>query len=428
MIQKLRKKFIIINMTLVSLVLIVVLCALCLSNYQKLQSESLGAMRHALSAPPDDNFKPKMELNRRKDESPFNNIRIFIVTLNESGTIDSLNNNGTEVTEALAQEAVTKALETGKDQGNIKSLALRYIIEDTADGRKIAFADTISQTRSMQTLILNSLLILIAGMAAFFIISLFLSKWALKPVEKAWAQQNQFIADASHELKTPLTVILANLKILLTHKEDTISNQSRWIENTHTEATRMKELVENLLFLARSESDTVTYITGSINLSDTVWKCLLPFESIAFEQGITIRENIAPSLYTQGNEGQLKQLMAILLDNACKYADRDKQVTVTLSRDQEKAVLSVNNTGEPVPQEELDHIFERFYRSDKSRVRTENPPHPRSAESKEGGYGLGLSIAQTIVQNHHGKISVQSAESIGTTFTVTLPLYASKNI
>jgi len=428
MIQKLRKKFIIINMTLVSLVLIVVLCALCLSNYQKLQSESLGAMRHALSAPPDDNFKPKMELNRKKDESPFNNIRIFIVILNESGTIDSLNNNGTEVTEALAQEAVTNALETGKDQGNIKSLALRYIIEDTADGRKIAFADTISQTRSMQTLILNSLLILIAGMAAFFIISLFLSKWALKPVEKAWAQQNQFIADASHELKTPLTVILANLKILLTHKEDTISNQSRWIENTHTEATRMKELVENLLFLARSESDTVTYITGSINLSDTVWKCLLPFESIAFEQGITIRENIAPSLYTQGNEGQLKQLMAILLDNACKYADRDKQVTVTLSRDQEKAVLSVNNTGEPVPQEELDHIFERFYRSDKSRVRTESPPHPRSAESQEGGYGLGLSIAQTIVQSHHGKISVQSAETIGTTFTVTLPLYASKNI
>ena len=428
MIQKLRKKFIIINMTLVSLVLIVVLCALCLSNYQKLQSESLGAMRHALSAPPDDNFKPKMELNRRKDESPFNNIRIFIVILNESGTIDSLNNNGTEVTEALAQEAVTKALETGKDQGNIKSLALRYIIEDTADGRKIAFADTILQTRSMQTLILNSLLIMIAGMAAFFIISLFLSKWALKPVEKAWAQQNQFIADASHELKTPLTVILANLKILLTHKEDTISNQSRWIENTHTEATRMKELVENLLFLARSESDTVTYITGSINLSDTVWKCLLPFESIAFEQGITIRENIAPSLYTLGNEGQLKQLMAILLDNACKYADRDKQVTVTLSRDQEKAVLSVNNTGEPVPQEELDHIFERFYRSDKSRVRTESPPHPRSAESQEGGYGLGLSIAQTIVQSHHGKISVQSAESIGTTFTVTLPLYASKNI
>ena len=428
MIQKLRKKFIIINMTLVSLVLIVVLCALCLSNYQKLQSESLGAMRHALSAPPDDNFKPKMELNRKKDESPFNNIRIFIVILNESGTIDSLNNNGTEVTKALAQEAVTKALETGKDQGNIKSLALRYIIEDTADGRKIAFADTISQTRSMQTLILNSLLILIAGMAAFFIISLFLSKWALKPVEKAWAQQNQFIADASHELKTPLTVILANLKILLTHKEDTISNQSRWIENTHTEATRMKELVENLLFLARSESDTVTYITGSINLSDTVWKCLLPFESIAFEQGITIRENIAPSLYTLGNEGQLKQLMAILLDNACKYADRDKQVTVTLSRDQEKAVLSVNNTGEPVPQEELDHIFERFYRSDKSRVRTESPPHPRSAESQEGGYGLGLSIAQTIVQSHHGKISVQSAETIGTTFTVTLPLYASKNI
>jgi len=401
-------------MILVSVVLVIVLCVFCISNYQKQQSESLNAMRHALQEPPG-NSMPKMELDRKQNEDPFNNIRIFTVTLDENGDITSLNTNGTEVTDALAQEAVTEALAAGKNQGNIKRLALRYMIEDTLDGRKIAFADTIAQANSMRTLLLTALLILIGGLTAFFFISLFLSKWALRPVEKAWEQQNQFIADASHELKTPLTVILANLKILLAHKEDTISHQSRWIENTQTETTRMKELVDNLLFLARSESNTVSYITGNLNLSDIVWNCLLPFESLAFEQGVSIQENIAPNLCIQGDDGQIKQLMAILLDNACKYADKEKRVTVSLSREQEKAILSVNNTGEPVLQEELAHLFERFYRSDKSRVR------------KEGGYGLGLSIAQTIVQNHHGKITVQSGLSFGTTFTVTLPLYASKN-
>ena len=170
----------------------------------------------------------------------------------------------------------------------------------------------------MRSLILTSLLILAGSMAAFFIISLFLAKWALTPVERAWDQQNQFIADASHELKTPLTVILANLKILLSHKEDTISNQFRWIENTHTEASRMKKLVENLLFLARSESNTVPAAVNTFNLSDTVWSCLLPFESVAFEQGVTLNESVTPGLSMLGDEGQIKQLTAILLDNACK--------------------------------------------------------------------------------------------------------------
>ena len=172
----------------------------------------------------------------------------------------------------------------------------------------------------------------------------------------------------------------------------------------------MKKLVENLLFLARSESNTVPTAVNTFNLSDAVWSCLLPFESVAFEQGVTLNESVTPDLSMLGDEGQIKQLTAILLDNACKYAGKEKKVTVILEQFQEKARLSVNNTGEPIPPEELSHLFERFYRSDKSRART------------EGGYGLGLSIAQTIVKKHRGRIQAESNALYGTTFTVWLPL------
>ena len=132
-------------------------------------------------------------------------------------------------------------------------------------------------------------------------------------------QQNQFVADASHELKTPLTVILANLNIILTHPNDTIQKQIKWIENTYAESERMKKLVDQLLFLAKSDAVQIPAIFASFLLSDAAWSCLLPFESIAFEKKINIIEEISPDIWIYGNEEQIKQLMVILIDNACKY-------------------------------------------------------------------------------------------------------------
>lgn len=415
MIKKLRWKFILINMSLVFAVLAVVFTVLCLSSYQRYENENANALHRALEDSrkdiPDEKFVFGKNFGERNDRSPFNLIPIFVVTLDQDSAVSSISGaNRQGVTEELAREASEAALADGKKQGRLNSFSLTYLIEETADGTKIAFADTTHEFDSIRSLILTSLLILIGSMAAFFFISLFLARWALAPVQKAWDQQNQFIADASHELKTPLTVILANLKILLSHREDTIAQQSRWIENTQTEAARMKKLVENLLFLARSESNTIPLTMCSFNLSDALWSCLLPFESLAFEQGVTLNEEIAGDLFLTGDENQLKQLTVILLDNACKYASGEKKVTVRLEQVQEKAVLTVNNTGDAIPSEELSHLFERFYRSDKSRART------------EGGYGLGLSIASTIVKNHRGKIQVQSTLESGTTFTVQLPL------
>lgn len=179
-------------------------------------------------------------------------------------------------------------------------MGLRFLRQDTPSGTRIAFADMSSGRSTMRGLMLTSLLVGIGGLAAFFGISLFLSAWALRPVERAWEQQRQFVADASHELKTPLTVILANTGILLSHKGNTIEAEQRWVENTKEEASRMKTLVDELLFLARMDA-AHTPVLVPLDLSDVVMSRLLPFESVAYEQGITLDSRIDPGILVSGD-------------------------------------------------------------------------------------------------------------------------------
>lgn len=425
MIKKLRRKFVLINMLLVTVVLCIVLGMLIFSRMRAFRRESEGAMRamlqlrqmNAQGMPPRNDQDPenapqfpKLDLEPGGRNKPFNATPVFLTILDENQEIaDIVSPGSSEVTENLASEAVKAALFTNAEQGYLSNLKLRFLMQQTPDGLKIAFADTVQETRSLHELILACILVLLLALLCFLVISIFLARWALRPVENAWEQQNQFIADASHELKTPLTVILANLRILLSHPQSTISMESKWLENTQSEAQRMKELVEKLLFLARSDANSTPFVSTHFSLSDLAWSCLLTFEPVAFEHGITISEEITDHIFVTGDSGQLKQLLAILLDNACKYADNEKKVTVTLKMDADRVLLKVCNTGAPIPPEALPHLFERFYRTDKSRARL------------AGGYGLGLSIAHTIVKNHRGKIAVASDEVSGTSFTVTLP-------
>lgn len=276
-------------------------------------------------------------------------------------------------------------------------------------GMKIAFVDRSLEINTLTSLVKTSLLVGFGSLLAFFLISLFLGKWALRPVEKAWLQQKQFVADASHELKTPLTVIRANADIVLSHPQETVQEQAQWIEYIQAEANRMTTLVNNLLFLARTDEAKSSIIMSSINLSDIVWGCVLPFEPVAFEQDKTLQTDIVPGLYVIGDENQIKQLLGILLDNACKYSGQRGTISVKLTKNSEhKVILAVNNTGSYIPPDQQEQIFERFFRLDKSRSR------------EHGGYGLGLAIARSIVRMHNGKISVQSTQETGTTFTVVL--------
>ena len=409
MIRKLRKKFIIINMTLVSLVLVCVFLTISFSTYQQLRKQSVDSMQRVLSQNPDsDPFKP--EIGGFRPQQQFSFTPVFSVILNSGGSITDSYTQNVSVSDDVLQQAAQKAFSSGRSEGILLEFNLRYLRQDSADGIRIAFADMTGETDSMQSLIIRLLLIGAGGLAAFFLISLFLSGWALRPVEKAWRQQRQFTADASHELKTPLTVILANTGILLSHKNETIGGQEKWVENTRVEATRMKKLVDDLLFLAKSDDARLPAVYRPLDFSDTVLSGILPFEAVAYEQKITIQNTIEKNITVSGDSEQLKQLIFILMDNACKYTPDGGEVTVTLSREQDKARLAVTNTGGFIEPEDLAHIFERFYRSDKSRARM------------QGGYGLGLAIAKSIIDKHRGSISAVSSEHSGTTFTVVLPV------
>ncbi|MEN6391693.1 MAG: ATP-binding protein, partial [Syntrophomonas sp.] len=273
-------------------------------------------------------------------------------------------------------------------------------------GLRIAFVDRSMEITTLSSLIKTSVLVGVGSLSVFFLISLFLANLALRPAQKAWDQQKQFVADASHELKTPLTVILANAGIVLAHKEQTVEEQAKWIEYIQTEASRMSALVDNLLFLAKTDDVKSKIILNPVNLSDVVWRTVLPFEPVLYEQHKTLDSEIEPDLYINGDESRLKQLVGILLDNACKYADEHGTITVRLSKKAGEVILSVNNTGGIIPEDQIEHIFERFYRVDKSRAR------------QEGGYGLGLAIAETIAQIHQAPIAVESSPDQGTTFSV----------
>lgn len=413
MLHRLRVKFILTNMLLVTLVLLAVFGALVYSTASQLQRESVTVMTLMLrrdGVPPQFEFKAPLPGTEREWQSV---IPAFCVMVDGQGEISLEAGENVKVSQDVVEQAVEQVLTSGANSGTLSELGLRFLKETTQDGEiQIAFSDLSWEWNSLWRLVFNSLLIGAGAMVVFFLISLFLSRLALKPVEEAWQQQRQFVADASHELKTPLTVILANTGIVEGHPQDTVASQDKWIRYIREEAQRMKGLVEDMLFLAKHDDARRPTKSQLCNLSDLVTGCVLRFESVAFESGVELDSEIQPELSIHGDLDCLERLVMILLDNAVKYAGEPGRVRLELQRRQERAVLSVTNTGTPIPPEHLEHLFQRFYRVDGSRSR------------KEGGYGLGLAIAQTIVQAHRGQIEVKSDAQNGTCFTVTLPRVA----
>ena len=200
---------------------------------------------------------------------------------------------------------------------------------------------------SWQGLAATLLLVGVVALAAFFLISIFFSRWALRPVEHAWNQQKQFVADASHELKTPLTVILANTAILRSHPRDTIADQRQWVESTQVEALRMQDLVNDMLELARPDDDRASAETAFsvVDLSDLVENLALQFESVAFERNVELDCEVEGNVRAKGLEKRLERLVSTLLDNACKYARASSSVRVTLSASEREATFRVVNDG-----------------------------------------------------------------------------------
>lgn len=411
MIKQLRKKFVLITMSLITFVLLIVFAAITISGYRQLVRETKSALERNLTMKPDKPLLPQIGSGPdkdRQDEPAFKIIPVVTVTVDRTGQILSRTQENASISEDVLTEAIERALNDNSAEGTISGLGLRYMLKNEGSLTKIAFADRSIEFSSIRQTGLRLCFILIAALVIFYIICLFLARWAMRPVEKAWQRQQQFIADASHELKTPLTVILANLQILAAHRSETIGHQYQWLENTQAEAMHMKKLIEDLLFLAKSDAAGIGLSIEHFNLSETLWSCLLPFEPVAFERGVAVQEAIAPDIMIDGDAGQFSQLAAILLDNAIKYAGKGGEVTLRLFRQDNKIIFTVHNTGEPIEAEAIRHIFDRFYRTDKARSRS------------AGGYGLGLAIAKSIVEKHHGKIWAESRQKEGTTFIVEL--------
>lgn len=299
---------------------------------------------------------------------------------------------------AFLDELINTALSEKSNEGVISEYSLRFYRSENQDRTSIVFADISNEKRIIRGMIKNAVIIGISGYIVFFVISLILAKWVTKPVEKAWNEQKQFIADASHELKTPLTVITTNTEMLMdgNYSDD---DKTEFTNNIYSMSKRMRGLVESLLELARMDNKAVMSVHEKINFSKLVTDCTLHFEPLFFEKDMELISEIEKDVYLSGDKNKLKQAVDILLDNALKYSDHEKPVTVELKQQGNHAFLSVSGYGQQISKSDCSKIFKRFYRVDESR----NDGH---------SYGLGLSIAESIVNEHKGRIWVVSEDGM----------------
>ena len=406
MLRQLKIKFIAITMILVSIILFFVFTLMYQSNVKSTYDKSVEDLKTISSLDITKFSEP--QTNKVLKELQF--VPLFIVNIDESGVILSQIKSNISMDDESFKSIVKAAHESQEDIGTIKSMDIRYYKKHYSLYEKISFIDISRDNKNLENLFVVFIMTGAITLLFFFFIVLFLSNWALMPVEKTWNQQKQFIADASHELKTPLTVLLANMDILENNKSDTIQSQIKWIQASKQEAKQMKNLIEEMLFLAKSDANRVDNSKTTINVSDTLFSLILSMEVIAFEKNVIINyaSTIDENLYTIANEKQLISLLSILLENASKYSYEETSITAKLKREQSKIKFEINNFGPVIPKHEIAHIFERFYRVDKSR----NKEH--------GGYGLGLSIAKKITDENNMKISVESSAEKGTTFKVIM--------
>ena len=326
----------------------------------------------------------------------------YTVTLNQDGSVASWTSERTDLysDEQVAGIART-AMEDGRDSGRIGTQFYRKI--SGGGQEKLIVLDARLDFLSASNVLRSTVLIAAASCLLLSLLAWMLIRRMVRPVEDAFTKQKQFVSDASHELKTPLAVISANAEVL----EQEIG-ENEYLGYIRSEVRRTDTLVNSLLTLARLDKGAAETTMKPFDLSRALLDVTLPFESTVFEAGKTLETDIPNGISCTGNEEQIKQLAVILLSNALKYSDEGGKIEVSLKARGKQREIRVFNTGSAISPEDREHIFDRFWRAD--------PAHGRET----GGHGLGLAIAKTITDAHHGKIAAESREGSGTAFTVTL--------
>lgn len=337
--------------------------------------------------------------NKDIDNMMIMDYEVYTVKLNnnEIERIISHNNNTSNFNiETIAKSIIKK--DEGIKIGNLYFNGYSYNYKDNT----ITIINTKNINNKLSLTLIQSILLLIMLEIIIYFITLYLTKRITYPAEEAFNKQKDFIADASHELKTPLSVIIASSDELKTDKKN-----SKYIENIKYESERMNNLIKSLLDLSKLENGASINNYKNENISKIVEKTSLIFESIAYENNVRINTNIEENIFFNCSSEEIEKLISIILDNAIKHSYKESIILVNLYKDKNSIYIEITNEGDPIKEGDEEKIFERFYRGDKSRNRESNR------------YGLGLAIAKNIVTNHNGVIKAYSKDN-KTTFKIIL--------
>lgn len=434
MIRSLRWRLMVLTMFLLSTVLIMAMYMFFRTTYSGIEAESLEGLRisgmryglHDEHAPqkdgkpdlkdkdgpkdhPDGETPDESKDDHREDDGPKMPIPCFVVGYDHDNVLYAKGTRYYDLTDtAYLESLVQQAQEQGKEHGVLWEQRLRFLKLEDVCGTGYAFTDISNEVNTMVRLMYQYIVIGLCAMVGFFLISIFISRWAVRPVDQVMQQQRRFIADASHELKTPLTVILTNAELLESQEYPPEENR-KFTTSILTATQQMRGLVEELLDLARMDSSVGNLQMEAVDLSSLMTDWVLPFEPVYFEAGRTLETQIDSGVQIRGCAHALNKVVEVLLDNGCKYSDLGSTVSLQLTRlGLKKCQITVQSKGETMTKQECRDIFKRFYRADPSR-------------SMNHSYGLGLSIARTVVRQHKGKIWAESKDGINT-FHVRLPV------
>ncbi len=414
MFKKSKRKIVAAIMSALALLFLGTLAVIYVSSYREVSSRNRDMLeRYAQLYPMNirdhqgEAVRPDAAPSRRPDGPRFEDTPAFqlstfysVAVSKDGGDLLSVDNSGREIysDEELGEYAL-EIVKSGKTRGTKERLV--YVTVDKGGYTLVAFMDNTIVRDSMTTLFRYTLIFGGMAIVLLFFVAIFLANRIVRPLEESYRKQKQFISDAGHELKTPVSVVNANADML--RRE---IGENRWLDNIQYENTRMGALVTQLLELARTEN--VTPEMAEVELCRIVLGETLPFETVIFEKGAKLQCDVAEGLRVVGNAAQLSQLVSILLDNAVRHNTPGGTIRIELRREKAHAVLSVSNEGVPIPEEQQKHLFDRFYRADEARTGGDNR------------YGLGLAIAKAIIEAHHGQISVSCHNGL-IVFTASIP-------
>ena len=405
MIQGIRRKFILIAVAVLSAAMIALTAVINISNRVIVQGE-LQETLESLSET-DDRVQPgknKKGGRQRRVQNAMYESRYFVVRLEgrDGYTItDSSRASGSTAEEQ--DEIVRAALASGADSGMVSDYL--YRIRNEGRGRTAVFLNCETKMDSLRRLLLISAIACAGGILIAWLLVFLFSRRAIQPLIRNAVQQNQFITDAGHELKTPLTVISANMDAL-----ETETGKNEWISSTREQVSNMRGLVNDMIYLSRLDEDGSTLEKESLDLSALLLEEYDPFRSMAEFMGKALETDAGSALYVRGDRNALGRLVRQLCDNAVKYAPEGDEIRLRLVREgRELRLTEENGLAGPLSEENLSHLFDRFYRPDASRSR------------ESGGYGIGLSMARTIAEKHGGRIRAELTDTGRIRFVLTLP-------